>query len=464
MRVYQAYRFALDPTPAQKRKLASHAGAARFAYNFGLLLVRSRLAQKQRGEAVEVPWTLYALRREWNRQKHEVAPWWRENSKEAANSGLEDLARALKAFFDWRDGRRTGPRVGFPKPKRKGRSRDSFHYTTGAFGISGRTQVKLPRIGHLRTHHPTTELQELIEAGKARILRATVSREGDRWYCSFGCEVEREVGVPRHPEAVIGVDLGLASLAVLSTGEVVDNPRALERVQRKLRRLQRKADRQRRANNPDCYDTEGQAIRGSRPLGRSKRQMRTERQIGRLHARARHIREDCLHKLTTRLAKGYGTVVCEHLNTKSLCRSAHRGLRRALHDASLSRIRQLLAYKCQWYGATLVEAPTRFPSSKRCSRCGAVKATLPLGARIYGCERCGLRIDRDLNAACNLAALVHTTVAGSGPETINARSLTRVSPGCAGRWVDRESGGPAGHKTGTVCGQPQTPDLAHSVV
>jgi Helix-turn-helix domain len=99
MLVVQAYRFALDPTPAQERKLASHARAARFAYNFGLALVKELVARRRAGEELEVPWSLAALRREWNARKAVVAPWWAENSKEAASSGLADLAAGFKAFL-----------------------------------------------------------------------------------------------------------------------------------------------------------------------------------------------------------------------------------------------------------------------------------------------------------------------------------------------------------------------------
>ena len=104
--VVQAYRFALDPTPRQCAALASHCGAARVAYNWGLELVKTRLDQRQTDPTVEVPWTLPTLRKEWNRAKYEVAPWWAENSKEAYSSGLDGLARALKNFADSRDGRR----------------------------------------------------------------------------------------------------------------------------------------------------------------------------------------------------------------------------------------------------------------------------------------------------------------------------------------------------------------------
>jgi putative transposase len=114
MLVTQAYRYGLDPTPRQRRALASHSGAARLAFNWGLELVKQRLDERAAGDKVEVPWTLPALRREWNRAKEQVAPWWRENSKEAYNSGLDALARGLANWSDSRAGRRNGPRVGSP--------------------------------------------------------------------------------------------------------------------------------------------------------------------------------------------------------------------------------------------------------------------------------------------------------------------------------------------------------------
>ena len=128
--VIQAYRFALDPTPRQRRVLASHCGAARYAYNWGLRLVQQRMEQGRAGEDVEVPWTLSKLRREWNQTKTQIAPWWAENSKEAYSSGLDGLARALKNWTDHRSGRRRGRRMGFPRPKRKGHCRDACRFTT----------------------------------------------------------------------------------------------------------------------------------------------------------------------------------------------------------------------------------------------------------------------------------------------------------------------------------------------
>lgn len=121
----QAYRFALDPTPAQARVLARHCGAARFADNHMLAVVKANLGQRAAERTYEIAedaltpvlgWSLPALRREWNARKHVAAPWWAECSKEAYSSGLDGLARALDGWNRSRKGQRAGRRVGFPQP------------------------------------------------------------------------------------------------------------------------------------------------------------------------------------------------------------------------------------------------------------------------------------------------------------------------------------------------------------
>lgn len=351
MLVTQAYRFALDPTPAQKGKLASHCGARRFAYNWGLALVKARLDERAAGGEVSVAWSLPALRREWNQAKTQVAPWWAENSKEAYSAGLADLARGFEAFWSSKRGKRKGPRVGFPRFKARGRRRESYRYTTGSFGVSSRIRVALPRIGHVRTHEPTVKLACKLSAGQARLLSATVCRENGRWYCSLCCEVRREEEPPVRSGAVVGVDVGIKHLAVLSTGETICNPRALTTAQKRLRRYQRRLDRQRRASNPGCYDERGRAVKGKRPTNRSQRMRRTQRRVARLHARAANVRRDGLHKLTSHLAAGYGTVVVEHLNVAGML--LNRSLARALSDAGFAEIRRQLEYKTAWHGGPL---------------------------------------------------------------------------------------------------------------
>jgi putative transposase len=420
MTVHQAYRFALDPTPRQQGQLASHTGAARFAYNWGLALVKDRLDRRHAGEDVHVPWSLFELRREWNQAKHEVAPWWPANSKEAYSSGLDGLARALKNWADARHGRRKGATMGFPRHKRKGRSRDACRFTTGAIRVEpDRHHVTLPRLGRLRTHESTRKLARRLEQGTARILSATISLQGGRWFVSFGCEVQRAIRGAQRPGARIGVDVGLRQLAVLSDGRQIPNPAPLQAAQRRLRQLNRRLARRKGPIAPDGSIQEP-----------SKGWQQTRQQLGRAHARVTNLRRDALHQLTSTLAATYGTIVVEHLNVAGMLKN--RRLARRLADAGFGQLRRQLTYKCAWAGGSLVQADTFFPSSKTCSGCGHAKAKLPLSERTYRCQRCGLVLDRDLNAARNLAALVDASaavVAGSGPETPKTPVDGGVSPG-----------------------------------
>jgi putative transposase len=429
MRILQAYRFALDPSPRRERAMRAHLGARRFAYNWGLALVKTRLGARARGDDVDVPCNLPALRREWNRAKEMAAPWWREHSKEAYSSGLDALARGLRAFFDSREGRRRGRRVGFPVFRKKGGSRQSVRFTTGAIAVADRTHIILPRLGRIRTHEATTALAERIAAGTARILTATLSREGDRWFVSFNCEVDRALRRPAHPASVVGVDAGVHHLAVLSTGEAVSNPRPLHGAMRRIARLHR---------------TMARRTRGS------GRWQQTRRQLARAYRRAACIRGDAMHKLTTRLARTYGTIVVERLQVAGMMRN--RPLARAIADAGLGALRRQLSYKCHWYGSRLIEADTFFPSTKLCSGCGTAKATLALSERVFRCEHCGAVVDRDLNAAANLAALV-AAAAGSGPEASDARGRDVRLAACEQSRRNHEAGSGLPHQTGTLMPQ-----------
>jgi putative transposase len=407
--ITQAYKFAIDPTPRQRGALASHCGAARYAFNWALELVKRRLDQRAAGLDVEVPWTLPALQREWNRAKHQVAPWWRENSKEAYKAGLDALARALKNWADSKHGRRSGRKVGFPQRKAKHRTRPSCRFTTGVIRVEpDRHHVALPRIGRIHTHESTRKLARRLEAGTARILAATITCTADRWFVSFTVEIQRRTPDRPKQAGVVGVDLGIRHLAVLSTSQVIPNPRPLEQAQRRLRRLQRQLARR---HGPRAAD-------GSRrPPSNGWKQAR--QRLGRRHARVANLRRDCLHKLTTILVARYDTIVVEHLNVAGMVRNRH--LARHIADAGWGELRRQLGYKTTWAGTRLLQADPFYPSSKTCSACGAVKAKLPLSVQVFCCEACGFHIDRDLNAALNLAALVTEVVAGSGPETRNAR-------------------------------------------
>lgn len=481
MLVHQAFRFELDPTNRVASALSSHAGAARFAYNWGLATVIEAMAAHRtlialalrQGAGMKeakawadelagpIPWSLPALRRRWNAAKAEVAPWWAENSKEAYSSGLDALARALGGFFDSRSGERKGRRVGFPRFHKRG-SRRSWRITTGAFGVLDAHHIRLPRIGAVRTKEATSTLAERLGDGSARILSATVSETAGRWYVSFGCLVERPEAVPAQPGDVVGVDVGVRSLAVVSTGEVVANPKHASRYARRMARLGRQCSRRR-----------GPA-RGRAP---SRRWQRSKAALATTHAKVAAARRDGLHKLTTRLATTYGTVVVEDLNVAGMTssakgsgrRRAKAGLNRAVLDAAPAELRRQLTYKAVWCGSRLVVADRWYPSSKMCSGCGRQKPSLPLAERTWRCE-CGLVIDRDLNAARNLASLVEAITdnrgTGSGPGTgrgdspANGRGEERFmgSPRCSSLNCQDGTSPPGPDRTVTATRQRVAPE------
>ncbi|MGC5021789.1 IS607 family element RNA-guided endonuclease TnpB [Micromonospora sp. DT47] len=411
MKTTQAYRFALDLTPRQERVVLAHAGAARVAHNWALArvtaVVDQRAAERSYGVADEhltpaAGWSLPALRRAWNAAKADVAPWWAQCSKEAYNTGLDALARALKNWADSRGGKRKGRPVGFPRFKSRRRSTPTVRFTTGTIRVDpDRTHVVLPRLGRLKTHESTRKLARRLEADTARILSATVRRDSGRWHVSFCVEVNRAGRGPTRPAATVGVDVGVKHLAVLSTGELVPNPRHLDHAGRRIRRLARRMSRR---LGPDRHT-------GRRP---SKRWERARAHVTAAHARVANLRRDGLHKLTTGLAREYGVIVVEDLHVAGMLRN--RRLARSIADAGFGELRRQLAYKTEWYGGRLMVADRWYPSTKTCSGCGAVKTKLALSERVYACITCGLVLDRDLNAARNLAALAHeATTAGSGP-------------------------------------------------
>jgi putative transposase len=415
--VTQAYRFALDPTPRQVRDLLRHAGAARVAYNWGLARIKANLDQRAAERSYGIAetdltaslnWSLYSMRKDWNQAKTQVTPWWAECSKEAYNTGLDQLARALKNWADSRKGERKGHRVGFPRFKSRRKHAPSVRFTTGTIRLEDdRRHVTLPRLGTIKTHESTRKLHRRIADGRARILSATVRAEAGRWFVAFTVEVRHAERTPARPDAVLGVDLGVKTLAVFSDGRPpAENPKHYEAARRRLARLSRAVSRK-----------QGPDRRTGRPPSNRWRKANAAR--NRVHHRTANLRQDAIHKLTTALAREYGTVVVEDLNVAGMVKN--RRLARAVADAGFGEIRRQLAYKTTWNGGTLTVADRWFPSSKTCSGCGVVKAKLRLSERVFTCTTCGLVLDRDENAAINLASLVKHVVAGSGPETQNGR-------------------------------------------
>lgn len=398
-----AVKVALDPTPAQQRALSSHVGAARFVFNRMLAEVKTTLdarAWETRllGGPVTEPqgWSLPALRRTWNANKHEWAPWWSEVSKEAFNHGLQALSDALHNWADSRHGKRAGAKMAFPRFRSRNRTALSFSYTTGAFRPNNdRVSVQLPRIGRVHTHERLDRLVNAVQAGQARVLRATVSYRQGRWWCSFTVTDTADLTVPDKPYDVVGVDVGVNHLIVAATPDGTEvlripPPRTLVELQRKMMSLQRKAARQQRG---------------------SARWRTTMRRISRLHGRITNVRNDTIHKATTRLSKMADTVVIENLNVTAMSARKPgqgrkgRGFNRSVRNASFGELHRQLNYKTRWYGSELVRADRWYPSSKTCSACGRREPNLPRGTRTWQCPGCDVWHDRDVNAATNLAHL-----------------------------------------------------------
>ncbi|MFE5029127.1 IS607 family element RNA-guided endonuclease TnpB [Streptomyces sp. NPDC056656] len=295
--------------------------------------------------------------------------------------------------------------MGIPRFKPKRKARLSCRFTAGTIRVDadGR-HVTLHRLGTLRTHEPTVKLLARVQAGTARILSATVRHERGRWFVSFQTEVKRDLVRVARPGVAIGIDLGVKTLAVMADSaqeirEVAD-PRHLDTALKQLRRACRVVSRR---QGPDRRT-------GQKP---SKRWEKANAQRNKVHHRVANLREDALHKLTTSIAAEYGTIVVEDLNVAGMLRN--RRLTRRIADAGFGEIRRQLGYKTRRrHGTRLVVADRWYPSSKTCSGCGAAKVKLPLHLRAYHCDACGLVLDRDDNAARNLAALAAAAVTGTG--------------------------------------------------
>jgi putative transposase len=376
--VRQAFRYELAPMLTQRQALLRHAGAARWAWNWGLA-VRTK-AWRRRQQTLNA----VALHRLLNRLKR--TPWFAwlyEVSKCAPQEALRDLDRAYANFWE---GRTAGRPVGFPRFKKRGRCPDRFRLT-GAIRVTPKGVV-LPRIGLVATKEPTGKF-------RGRILSVTCKREADRWYAALTVEVDRPQSVPV-TGPIVGVDRGLTTLAVCSDATRIPNPHALDRSLRTLRRRSRAVSRKQRG---------------------SRNRAKATLALARAHRKVRNQRTDALHKATTMLAKTKSVIVIEDLHVAGMVRN--RRLARSIADASWAQFHRQLAHKAQWYGSRLVVADRWYPSSKTCSACRRVTQTLPLSQRTFRCAGCGLELDRDLNAARNLAGLM-PVVAGSSPETRNA--------------------------------------------
>jgi putative transposase len=388
MIVLRAFKTELDLNNFQKTACARHAGAARWAYNWGLA---RKIEAYRNGDKVP---TAIDLHRELNLLKQGELSWMYAVSKCAPQEALRNLDQAYAHFFRRVKEKKAGRQVqaGFPKFKSKKNGIGSFRLT-GAIHIFDNA-IQLPRLGVLRLK----ECGYLPVEG-VHILSATVSEHAGRWFVS----VQVEMNIPELVEAdkpAAGVDLGILAMATVSDGMRIENPRALKSNLDKVKRLQRVVSRRQKG---------------------SANRKKAVRQLAKAHLRVANIRKDALHQATSLLTRTKSAAMLEDLNVSGMLKNHH--LAQAIADVGFHEFRRQMVYKGEWYGCKIFLAPPFYPSTKRCSQCGHIHSTLDLGTRVYVCDHCGLRIDRDLNAAINLEQL--TT--GSSPESYACGES--VSPG-----------------------------------
>lgn len=328
--------------------LAKTVGVTRFCYNWGL---KRWNEMHQRGEHCD----RYLLSRLWTDERPE---WAKEVSRQPQTKTLLDLGGAFSAFFKGR--------TEHPNFHKKGKH-DSFYVNNVQAFLKDNRHVHLPNIGDVRM------AEELRFKGK--ILRFVVSREAYEWYVSISVELEDEIA-PTDSETVVGIDVGSVHWATASDGGVLDVPKAIPKLNRKLKQAQRALSRKRKGS-------------------RNRRKARVK--VARLYQKIRNSKMDAVHKFTTAIAKNHGIVCCENLCVKGMQRGA-KGFRKAVQNSCMAELRTTLSYKAKHY----VEIDRWDPSSKTCSNCGRYMADLDAKQRTYRCPECGLVMDRDLNAAINI--------------------------------------------------------------
>ena len=395
MLIQRGYKVELDPNNAQRTFFKQCAGTARFVYNWGL-------ADRQGQFKAGIKTGHYDQRGRFTALKREQFPWivdlpyaiiekafadldaafkhyWRQKKDGTVEGRIANLrrngkweSRLARLLRKGRKGIEIDP--GYPRFKRKG---DPAHFSLRNTKIES-DQVRLTGIGwvQLKEHG-------YIPTDGEYGCYATISERAGHWFISVLVEEEIEAQ-PNTDGDVLGIDLGIKSLAVCSDGTVFENPKALYQAERKLKRLQRELSRR----------TKG-----------GQNWNKTKRKIQRCHYQIACIRKHALHQVShyvTAKAKPR-IIVIEDLNVSGMTKNHH--LAKAVSDSGMSELRRQIEYKAKWYGVQVAIADRWFPSSKTCSECGATNKLLTLSDRTFICPACGCIIDRDLNAALNLEHL-----------------------------------------------------------
>ena len=354
--VKRAYKYRFYPTPQQAELLNRTLGSVRYVYNRALA-ERSR-AWTQEHKRVTFAETCRMLTA-WKNDADTA--WLYQVSNVALQQGLQHLQNAYVNFW--------GKRAKYPTFKSKHKSRASATFTTSGF------RYRDGRIWLAKTSEPLAIVWSRPLPDDVEPSTVTVSRDAaGRWHISILAECPVQALPPA--TAAVGIDAGITSLVTLSTGEKVTNPGHERRDRARLALAQRRLAKKQKG---------------------SANRARAQVKVARVHARITDRRRDHLHKLSTRIIRENQTVIIEDLPVRNMVRN--HSLARAISDASWSELRRQLEYKADWYGRTVIAVDRFYPSSKTCSACGVITATMPLKVREWTCTACGVRHDRDVNAA-----------------------------------------------------------------
>ena len=373
------YNYRLYPTPGQRAALARAFGCARVVFN-------DALGARQEAFAAGLPFLTDAelsARLTAAKASPERA-WLGEVSAVVLQQALADLNAAYRNFFASLAGRRKGPKTGPPRLRSRKDRRQAIRFTRNArFSITPGSKLRLPKIGDV----PVRWSRDLPSAPSS----VTVIKDAaGRYFASF--VVEAQPGTLAMAESAIGIDLGLTHFAVLSDGRKIASPRFLRRAEKKLRRAQQALSRKEKG---------------------SKNHDKARVKVARVHARVRDARREFHHQLSTALIRENQAVAVEDLAVRGLARTR---LAKSVHDAGWSAFVQMLEYKARRYGREFYRIGRFEPTSQVCSACGTRDGRKPLHIRIWQCRGCGAWLDRDTNAAVNVARAAGLAVTACGAQ------------------------------------------------
>lgn len=382
----RAVKIRLLPTPEQEILFRKSAGTARWAYNYFLSENRRVYQEFLNGKSETKSISEGKIRKYINNVlKRTTHKWLSEVSSNVMKQAVKDAAKASDEFFEGKKG--------YPKFKSRHKSKWSFY-------VNYESLKRLPngfqgeKLGYVKTSEPLPKI-------KGKYKNPHISFDGKHWYLSIGYEVKPQK-IELSDES-IGIDLGIKDLAILSTGKVYKNinkTRRIKQLKKRLRREQRKVSRKIEGNITK-RDSRQRPI-WKRPLNECKNIERQNKRIRLIYKKLTDIRNNYLHQTTTEIVKTKPSrIVMEDLNVRGMMKNRH--LSQAIAEQKFYEFKRQIKYKCEYYGIEFVEVGRFYASSKTCSHCGHIKTDLRLSDRIYQCPECGLVIDRDLNAAINLA-------------------------------------------------------------